>query len=325
MKVLLTGAFGNIGLSTLEALLVEDHDVVAFDLESRRARKLASRFDGRLRVVWGDITCPESVRSALDGVDALIHLAAIIPPNTERVPDLARKVNVDATCSLIAEMEASATAKRLVFASSQGIFGDVQDREPPLRVDSPVAPTDLYGRHKVACEEAIRDSGLRWSILRLSAVTPIHLQAQDPSIMFEFSPDARFEFLHPADAGTAFARAVACTETFHKTMYVAGGPHCRITYGEFINSLMGAVGIGPIPSEAFIRTQPPRFFGDWVDTEESQQLLQYQKRGLAEQLEDMKRDFGVLVPLIRLVRPLATWFVVRSSEYLKENRRHVTP
>ena len=35
----------------------------------------------------------------------------------------------------------------------------------------------------------------------------------------------------------------------------------------------------------------------------------------------MKKDFGVLVPFIRLVRPLATWFVIRSSAYLKENRR----
>ena len=319
--MLLTGAMGNIGSSTLEALLVEGHDVVAFDLESRRARKLASGFDGRVHFVWGDITAPESLRYALDGVDAVIHLAAIIPPYSERAPDLARKVNVDATRGLIAEMEASPTAKRLVFASSVGIFGDVQDREPPLRVDTPVSPTDEYGRQKVACEQAIRQSRLRWSILRLAAVTPIHLQAQDPSIMFEFSPDARFEFLHPADAGTAFARAVACEESIGKTLYVAGGANCRMTYYDFTNALMSAIGIGPIPIDAFVRTKPVRFVGDWVDTEESARLLQYQKRGLNEQLDDMKKDFGMLVPFIRLVRPLATWFVTRRSAYLKENRR----
>ena len=76
MKVLLTGAMGNIGFCTLEALLVEGHDVVAFDLESRRARQLASGFasgfEGRVRIVWGDITNPESVRRALVGVDAVI-------------------------------------------------------------------------------------------------------------------------------------------------------------------------------------------------------------------------------------------------------------
>ena len=101
---------------------------------------------------------------------------------------------------------------------------------PPLRVDTPVSPTDEYGRHKVLCEKAIRQSRLQWSILRLAAVTPIQLQAQDPSIMFEFSPDARIEFLHPDDAGTAFARAVACAESIEKTLYIGGGASCRMTY-----------------------------------------------------------------------------------------------
>ncbi|MBV8349849.1 MAG: NAD(P)-dependent oxidoreductase, partial [Mycolicibacterium sp.] len=290
MKVLLTGALGNIGLCTLKALLEEGHDAVAFDLESRRARKLASGFNGQVHFVWGDITRPDSLQSALEGVDAVIHLAAIIPPYSDRAPDLARRVNLDATHSLIEQMEASSTAKRLVFTSSVGIFGDIQDREPPLRVHTPVCPTDEYGRQKVACEQAIRQCRLQWSILRLAAVTPIHLQAQDPSIMFEFSPDARFEFLHPADTGTAVARAVACTESIGKTLYIAGGAKCRMTYYEFTNALMSAIGIGPIPIDAFVRSTPPRFFGDWVDTEESQRLLQYQRRGLNEQLEDMKND-----------------------------------
>jgi nucleoside-diphosphate-sugar epimerase len=321
LKVLLTGALGSIGVATLAALLQERHDVVAFDLESRRARSLASGFDGRAQFLWGDITNSESLRDALQGVDAVIHLAAIIPPYSDRAPELARKVNLDATRDLIAQMETSPTAKRLVFASSQGIFGDVQDREPPLRVDTPVAPTDEYGRHKVECEQAILRSELRWSILRLSAVTPLHMQAQDPSIMFEISPDARFEFLHPVDAGTAFARAVACAESIGKILNIAGGPTCRMTYYDFVSALMGAMGIGPIPIDAFVRRRPPRYFGDWVDTAESQRLLRYQQRGLDAQLEDMKRDFGRKRHVVRLVRPLATWFVTRSSAYLKDNRR----
>lgn len=321
MKVLLTGAMGNIGLATLEALLVEGHDVVAFDLNTRRSRKLAAGLPQRVHFIWGDITSREPLQKALEGVDAVIHLAGIIPPNAERVPELARKVNVDATRELIAQMEESPTAKRLVFASSMGIFGDAQDREPPLRVDTPVSPTDTYGHHKVECENAIQQSYLKWTILRLAAVTPIHLQAQDPSIMFESSADARFEFLHPADAGTAFARAVACREAVGKTLFVAGGEGCRMTYYDFIAALMTAIGIGPLPSDAFVRHQPPRFFGDWVDTEDSQRLLAYQTRGLDDQLKDMRKDFGVLVPLIRLVRPLARWSVTRRSAYLKQNRR----
>jgi len=321
MKVLLTGALGNIGSNTLDALLGEGHAVVAFDLESPRARKLAARIDERVHVRWGDVTDPESIRAALDGVDAVVHLAAILNP--EKAPDLARRVNVDATRSLIAQMEASPTARRLVFASSQGIFGDVQDREPPLRVDTPVSPTDEYGRHKVACEEAVRSSRLQWTILRLAAAPPIRLTgyAFDPGILFEFSPDARLEFIHPADAGTAFARAVACEEAIGKVLNVGGGDKCRTTHRKFCNELMSAMGIGSIPAEAFVAAEVPRFFGDWLDTEESQRLLQYQKRGLGEVKADMRKDLGGLVSVIRLLRPVVTWFVVRSSPYLKENRR----
>jgi nucleoside-diphosphate-sugar epimerase len=323
MKVLLTGALGNIGLYTLDALLEEGHDVVAFDLESPRGRKVASRLGGRVRFAWGDITDPACVCAALEGVDAVVHLAGIIPPHVERAPDLARRVNVDGTHSLIAQMEAAPTARRLVFASSQGIFGDVQDREPPLRVDTPVSPTDEYGRHKVACEEAIRQSRLEWSILRLAAVMPTRMAgyAYDYRIMFEFSPDARFEFIHPADAGTAFARAVACEEVIGKVLNIAGGEKCRTTHRAFCNEMMSAIGIGALPAEAFVRTEVQRFYGDWLDTEESQRLLQYQKRGLGEQTADMRKDLGAIVPLIRLLRPVATWYVTRSSPYLKKNRR----
>ena len=321
MRVLLTGALGNIGAHTVHALLEEGHDVVAFDLESPRARKLAARLDRRVHVCWGDVTDPASVRAALDGVDAVVHLAAIVNP--ERAPDLARRVNVDATRSLIAQMEASPTARRLVFASSQGVFGDVQDREPPLRVDAPVSPTNEYGRHKVACEEAVRQSRLEWSILRLAGAPPIRLigYAHDPAILFEFSPDARFEYIHPADAGTAFARAVDCGDAIGKVLNVGGGEKCRTTHREFCNELMAAMGIGSLPAEAFVRTEVRRFFGDWLDTEESERLLGYQKRGLDELKADMRTDLGALVPLIRLLRPLVTWFVLRGSPYLKENRR----
>ena len=321
MKVLLTGALGNIGSHTLDALLAEGHDVVAFDLESAKARKLAARFDQRVRVCWGDITKPEAIRAALEGVDAVVHLAAILNP--EKAPELARRVNVDATLDLIAQMEASPTARRLVYASSQGIFGDVQDREPPLRADTKVSPTDEYGRHKVACEEAVRRSRLRWSILRLAAAPPIRLTgySHDPGILFEFSPDARMEFIHPADAGTAFARAVGCDAAIGKILNIGGGERCQTTHRAFCNELMNAMGIGSIPAEAFVAKKPPRFFGDWADTEESQRLLRYQKRGLGDVKADMRKDLGWIAALIRGLQPVVTWFVVRSSPYLKANRR----
>ena len=84
---------------------------------------------------------------------------------------------------------------------------------------------------------------------------------------------------------------------------------------------MSAMGIGALPAEAFVCREIRRFFGDWLDTEESQRLLRYQTRGLSEQTADMRKDFGAIVPLIRLLRPVVTSYFTRSSPYLKENRR----
>jgi hypothetical protein len=136
--------------------------------------------------------------------------------------------------------------------------------------------------------------------------------------MFEFSADARFEFVHPADAGAAFARALDCEKAVGKILYVGGGEKCQMTHREFSNELMRAIGIGAMPAEAFVRTEVPRFFGDWVDSEESQRLLQYQKRGLDELKADMRKSLGVVAPLVRLLRPVD---LVRPGPYLEENCR----
>ena len=323
MKVLLTGALGNIGEYTLRALLEEGHEVTAFELESPAARKRAANLDKRVKVMWGDITNVSSVEAAVSDVDAVIHLAGMVPPNVARNPELARRVNVGGTLNLITRMEASTRAKRLIFASSIGVFGDVQDRVPPLRADTQVSPTDDYGCHKAECEVAISQSKLKWTTLRIGAAVPTRLIGThyDPRAGFDISADSRIEFVHPADAGMAFARAVSCDEAIGKILYVGGGAKCQMITAPFYNTLMDGIGIGPLPPEVFVRAQPPRFTGDWMDTEESQRLLRYQTRDLQDLIIDMRKGLGVLAPVVRLLRPIVTYFYVRSSPYLKENQR----
>lgn len=325
MKVLVTGALGNVGEYTLKALLDEGHEIVAFELPTPAARRRATRLDSRIQMVWGSITDPGSIKAALQDVEAVIHLAGMVPPNVDKNVALSTQVNVGGTAHLIKQMESSPTAKRLIFASSVGVFGDVQRREPPLRADTPVSPTDEYGRQKVACENAIRDSNLQWTILRLGAAVPTRVLGShyDPRAGFDISADARIEFIHPADAGVAFARAVRCDEANGKVLYVGGGKRCQMIALPFYNTLMDPIGIGPVPPEAFVKAEYPRFPGDWLDTDESQRLLQYQSLGLDELKEDLKNGLGPLVPLVRMLRPIATWFYVRSSPYLKENRRRL--
>jgi nucleoside-diphosphate-sugar epimerase len=154
-SVLVTGAFGNIGSRTVRHLLAAGHRVVAVDLQTRKTAALAASFGGGLEVVWGNICDPSLWPRALSGIDAVVHLAAIIPPATDRNPELATAVNQTATIELVKQMEASPTAKRLIFASSMVVAGHEQHRRtPPLTVDDEPQPTDLYGRTKTECERA---------------------------------------------------------------------------------------------------------------------------------------------------------------------------
>src|SRR3546814_3591467 len=98
-------------------------------------------------VCSSDLICDSSFwPTALAGVDVVIHLAAIIPPTANRVPELATAVNVTATAELVRHMVASPTAKRLILASSMGVAGLAQHlRRPPLRADEVPMPVDHSG------------------------------------------------------------------------------------------------------------------------------------------------------------------------------------
>ena len=88
LRILVTGAFGNLGTATLDELIASGHHVRAFDRRSLRNRRLAARYGDRIEVVWGDIRSPEAVRRAAAGQERVLHLAFIIPsvsaPRTSR-------------------------------------------------------------------------------------------------------------------------------------------------------------------------------------------------------------------------------------------------
>ncbi|HSW13775.1 MAG TPA: NAD(P)-dependent oxidoreductase [Solimonas sp.] len=316
--VLVTGAFGNVGSSTVRHLLSSGHKVVAVDLRSARTEAVAGRYGDSIKVVWGNICDQTLWGPALDGVDAVIHLAALLPPATERSTELTEAVNLTATLGLIRQMELSPTARRLVFASSMVVAGHEQHRrEPPLRVEEPPQPADAYGRSKTECERHIRDSGLRWSILRLAVCPPAALSLKDAdgfNNIFDTSASGRIEMVHTDDAGRAFANAATCDEAIGRTLYIGGGLRCRSHVLDFYNRMFAAMGLGPLDPRA-LRPGPPRFFGDWVDTDESQRLLDFQRHSLDDILHELRVSLGPARWLLKAASPLAGWFIARRSPH----------
>lgn len=90
-NVLVTGAFGNIGSFVIGELQRQGFQVIAFDKETPVNRSNARKFaDPGILIHWGDIRDKEEITRALEGVHAMIYLAGVLPPFSEKNPQLTR-------------------------------------------------------------------------------------------------------------------------------------------------------------------------------------------------------------------------------------------
>jgi nucleoside-diphosphate-sugar epimerase len=296
MRVLVTGAFGNVGRSALVELLAQGHQVRAFDLSNRANQRAARRCDDRIEVVWGDLRNPQEVERAVAGMDAVAHIAFVIPPESERRPEWAREINVTGTRNLIAAMRALPHPPRLVYTSSVSITGPRgPEDEPPVTAAHPTKVSDAYTAHKIETEEMVRKSGLDWTILRLGAVLPLELPKRFHPMTFDLPEDQRMEVVHTRDVGLAVANAVVCDEALGRTLLIAGGKSCRIRASEMRAGFAEVMGMPTFPASAFSR-QP--FYTDFMDTEEAQRLLHFQRYDFDDYLDDIRPMVPRLYPIV---------------------------
>ena len=150
MRVLVTGANGFLG-GKLLPLLAERHEVRGL---VRRTTD-APQFDCAL----GDVRDFASVKNALDGLDAVIHLAAMTAKPSANDPLAAHDVNVKGTYNL-AEAAVQAGVKRIVVASTIAVTGclakDFVPTYVPIDENHPCLPRDTYGITKFLGEETLR-------------------------------------------------------------------------------------------------------------------------------------------------------------------------
>jgi UDP-glucose 4-epimerase len=311
MNVLLTGAFGNIGSSTLQELLKRGHWVRCFDLPTKANQHAAKTVMGRAQVHWGDLRNLEDVRSAMQGVQAVIHLAFIIPTlsatgvSSESKPEWARLINVGGTCNILQAIREQPDPPRLLFSSSLHVYGQTQHQAPPRTATDLPEPIEHYAKHKVECEQMIMNSGVEWSIFRLGASLPIRL-VLDPG-MFDVPLDNRIEFVHNKDVATAIANALETEDVWGHLWLIGGGPQCQYYQRELVEAILEEVGVGMLPESAFTRKPYPT---DWLDTNESQKRLQFQQRTLADYLRDLRARLGFRRVLIRLFRPMIRGWIL---------------
>jgi len=199
-SILLTGAGGLVGSRLLPRLAG-----AGFDCRALVRRDLA--LPAGVAAVKGDLDDPGSLGAAVEGVDAVVHLAALF-----RTDDEAGiwRTNLDGTRNMLDAVTAHAPAARVIMSSTGNVYD--ADAARPSREADTTTPTAAYPASKLAAETLLRESGLTWAVLRLPFVYGDgdgHLAAM-PALAprFRLHPAHAYSVVHHRDVATVVRLAL---------------------------------------------------------------------------------------------------------------------
>lgn len=276
MKVLVTGGAGYMGSALVPLLLAQGHQVrVADNLLYGGGGLLGSVSHPNFELQAADLRDRQAAECAVEGVDAVVHLAAIVgDPACAEQPSLAREVNLDATLQLL---QASQTqgAGRFVFASTCSNYGKMRDPSEFLTEESPLRPTSVYAETKVAAEAALLDSAgnshCAPTILRFATLFGLSPRPRFDLTVNEFTVKlltdrqlvvygAQFwrPYVHVRDAARAICLTLdAPTGKVSSPIYNVGDSRENYQKGQLVDLIRAKIG-EPVKIEYIQKVEDPR-------------------------------------------------------------------
>ena len=241
---LVTGGTGFIGSHLVAELLANGWTVRCVVRPTSNLHWL----DGlSIQPVTGDVTSPDgtALKNALDGASVVFHLAGTTSSATE---EGYTRINVGGTRHLVDAMTVAAPDALLVLCSSISAAGPVKSRHTLNETDTP-RPVSVYGQSKLAAEQVVAKSGLRYAIVR----PPPVYGPRDLGIFSLFrlvslgvaphvaSPEQRLSLVHVSDLVRGIVRIaeIDARSTFYMT---DGMPH---TWLEVMSEIAQALGRNP--------------------------------------------------------------------------------
>jgi nucleoside-diphosphate-sugar epimerase len=242
--VALTGATGFIGRHLLRALSAQGYRVRVL------LRRPIAVPEGASSAVVGDLTRPMNMAAALSDVDAIVHSAGLAHAMSGAPEDDYRTLNTEATRRL-AEAAVKARVRRFVFLSS--IRAQVGASSAAIQTEAAMpAPTDAYGRSKLAAEAALAETGLDWVALRPVLVYGAGVKgnmaalvrlARSPYPLPLASLCQRRSLVSVESLGAAIATVLAAPGPLGRPLVVADPD--ALTLPEMVAALRAGLGRGP--------------------------------------------------------------------------------
>jgi nucleoside-diphosphate-sugar epimerase len=283
--ILITGGAGSVGRQLASMFLEEGRRVRIFDLPFMDFTGLDE--DPNVEVYKGDITDPKSVSKAAEGISGVLHLAAILPPNSEKNKEFTFKVNVDGTNNIVEAIKDSSPDATIVFTSSISTYGDTSAEGDPITIEQSQNAIDVYAESKIAGEKLLKESGANFVILRIASIAvPEFLEPPEP---WPFTSEQRVEMIHRDDVADAIKNSVDSKEAIGKIFNIAGGDSWRLRGKNYVEDFFQVMG-APVEMAVY---RDSTGWNDWYDTTESQRILSYQNRSYSyygDQMKEIIRD-----------------------------------
>ncbi len=313
MKVLVTGADGFIGSHLTERLVREGHDVRSFVLYNSFNSwgwldHCAPDLQGQFEVFAGDVRDPHGVKEAMNGCDAVLHLAALIAiPFSYHSPDSYVDTNVKGTLNVL-QAARELGVKRVIHTSTSEVYGTA--RFVPITEEHTLQGQSPYSATKIAADQLayslFTSFGLPVVIARpFNTYGPRQsARAVIPSIITQIvsgrrqiklgavSPTRDFNFVQDTVAG--FIAAMNSHEGVGEVVNL--GSNYEISIGDTARLIAEAMNteIEMITDEARLRPENSEVERLWADNAKAKKLFDWEpsyagregfKHGLLETVE----------------------------------------
>ena len=156
MKILVIGGAGYVGAVLVPELLKKGHEVRVLDnLMYGQTSLLPYFIEDDFEFIKGDVRDVGTVEKAVDGVDMIIHLAAIVgAPACKKDGKAAEAINYQGTVNVDNAREID--SQKLMYASTGSVYGALKE---VCTEESPTKPLSIYGRTKLEAEKQVMQSG----------------------------------------------------------------------------------------------------------------------------------------------------------------------